>query len=241
MADRSFLRWGAGAAMVGAVLALVFNVLHPRTSDVANVENELELVAGSSIWLFDHFMLAWAIAFAFVGYVAISRSFPEGPGAWWGRLAMATVIAGATVGFVTVLVDGMAMKHVADAWVDASGASRATLFATAQAVAEIGVALFTGTIGTLFGLTPFFFGVAILNSNVYPRWLAWLALLSGALGLFTASLQYLAGISVASALVLFPIASISSTFFLFLAGGILWKRTAIAAPVAASKSETEAA
>ena len=98
--------------MIGAVLGLVFNLLHPRGDDYS-AAGELELVASNDIWLFDHFMLAWSLAFAFVGLVAIGWSFPEGPAQGWGRIATATAIGGVTVAYVTLGVDGMAMAAVA--------------------------------------------------------------------------------------------------------------------------------
>ena len=38
MNDRSFLRLGAAAAVVGALLALAGNLLHPRFGDIADVD-----------------------------------------------------------------------------------------------------------------------------------------------------------------------------------------------------------
>src|SRR5919106_501567 len=63
--ERNFMRVGAGALVVGTVLAFVFNLIHPRSSDALDsTRGELELVAGSDIWLFDRMMLEVADAWA---------------------------------------------------------------------------------------------------------------------------------------------------------------------------------
>ena len=221
MLDRSVLRWGGLAAVVGSVIAFVFNLLHPRSSAApGNVEAELELVAGSDIWLFDHYMLAWAIGLSVTGLIAIGWSLREGPSASWGRFALAHAIAGGVVGFVTVLVDGMGQKSVATAW--AANPGPETL-AAATAVSEVSVALFTGLAGSLFGFAPIFFGIALLADDGYAKWLGWLPIASGTLGVIVSSMQFLGGLSNLSANFLFPIASLAFTVWIAIMGWRLWK------------------
>ena len=216
MLDRSVLRWGGMAAMVGAALGVIFNLLHPRTDDYS-IQSELEMVADSDIWLFDHFMLAWALAFALIGLVAIGWSFEEGPAQAWGRIATASAIGGITVAYVTIGLDGMALKDVADAMGDGPEA-----MATARAVAHINFALFTATIGSLFGLTPVLFGLAGMASDRYPKGLAYVAFGAGLLGLLAASIQFLSGPSTLTVNVLYLGASLGYTIWLFLMGLRLW-------------------
>lgn len=123
MADRTFYRAGAGAAIVGTALALVFNILHPRTSgDPGDTEAHLRLVADSDIWLLDHVSLGVAILLSALGLITILRSVEaDGEPAWaWGRLAIVAALLSALFGMVVVAVDGLALKAVADSW---SGAS----------------------------------------------------------------------------------------------------------------------
>lgn len=210
--------------MVGAVIGLVGNLLHPRGSEFT-VQGELALVNGSDIWLLDHFLIAWSFAFALVGLVAIGWSFTDEVGQAWGRIATATAIGGVTVAYVAIAVDGMALEAAA-----AEGG------AVGAAVAHVGLALFTGTIGSLFGLTPLVFGVAIVSSNTYPKGLGYLALAAGAIGLLVASVQYLSGPSTVMTNVLFPVSSIGFTVWAFLMGWRLWTGPAAAAVPAAATS-----
>ena len=221
MLHRSVLRAGAGAAMVGAVLGIVFNVLHPRGS-FTDATGELSLVAGSPIWLFDHFMLLWAVLISLAGLVVIALSFASEPAASWGRVAAFVAAASGGLGLTLIALDGMATSTAAEAW---SAAQSPENLGAGLAVATIGVSLFTGLMFTFFGLTPVLIGMAVLNSAEYPRWLGYLAVGSGILGLITGSIQYMNGISSLTANVLFPIASLAFTVFGLIAGWTLWRRT----------------
>lgn len=218
MLDRQFLRWGGLFAMVSAALALVFNLLHPR-GDVDTVRKELELVSGSDIWLFDHYMLAWSLAFGIVGLIAIGWSFSDGPAQGWARVATAAAIVSLGIALITLAVDGMAQKAVADEWAKAQDDQT---YATAAAVAEISAALFTFTIGSLIGFTPMLFGITGLMTTQYPRWLAGLAFLSGVIGLAASSIQFFNGISPTSVLI-YTVGSVGFTVWFFVMGWHLWK------------------
>lgn len=196
--------------MVGAVLGIIGNLLHPRGSDFT-AQGEIALVNDSGIWLFDHFLIAWSFAFALIGLVAIGWSFTDEIGRSWGRIATASAIGSVTVAYVTIAVDGMAMEAAA-----AAGG------AVGEAVAHVGLALFTATIGSLFGLTPTLFGIALLASDTYPKGLGWLALVGGLIGLLVASVQYLSGPSTLMTNVLFVVSSLAFTVWAFLMGWRLW-------------------
>lgn len=235
MTQRTLFRVGAVGAMVGAVLGVIFNLLHPRGSGIDTAQEELELVAESGIWIFDHFMIEWSLVFGLFGLIAIASSFTGESGAAWGRFAFAAAIGSGAIAFVTVAVDGMAMKEVADNWAEAGRGTESAAFATGEAVAQMSLALFTVLIGTLFGLTPMLYGVASLVSREYPRWLGYVALVAGAVGILTASIQFLAGPSDAVTY-LFTASSLMFTVWLFIAGWHLWRRADVrteAAPRAA--------
>ncbi len=122
------MRVGAGSLVVGTVLAFVFNLIHPRSSEALDsTRGELELVADSDIWLFDHMMLGVATAFVLVGLVALSTSMRGGDGELWARAALVAGVAGVVVIWITVVVDGMASKQVADAWARAPTTRRSWL------------------------------------------------------------------------------------------------------------------
>lgn len=224
-AERGILRLGGGAAMVGGVLGLVVNIFHPRP-DEFTARAEIALVADSDSWLLVHLIGAWAFAFLFVGLVSLGSYIGRG-GVTWGRIARASAVGGSTVAFVAITVDGMALKGVADA---GGGAG-------AEAVAEVGLALFTALIGSAFGLTPLLFGLAMLATGTFDRWLGWLAAAGGALGLITASIQYLSGPSAFVTNVLFTITALIVTAWVIAAGWRLWNAAdAVPDPAVAARA-----
>lgn len=232
--DRAVRRAGAGAAIVGAVLGFVFNLLHPRGS-VVNVTDELRLVSESQIWLLDHFGLMVAIGLSVIGLVVIGRSLDKEPAGSWGRLAAASAVLGGSVALVTLFVDGMANYAVATEW--AASQSAASL-AAGTAVAQISLALFTGIMPTFFGITPVLFGIAVMSSDEHPNWLGYLALLAGLLGILTGSIQFLNGVAPLTADILFPISSIAFTLWTLIMGWRLWSRSAAPAAVTPPTPET---
>ena len=107
MGERTFMRVGAGALIVGTVLAFVFNLIHPRSSDALDsTRGELELVADSDIWLFDHMMLGVSAAFVLLGLVALATSMRGGNGDLWARSVLIAGVAGVVVIWITVVLDG---------------------------------------------------------------------------------------------------------------------------------------
>ncbi|HEX2241502.1 MAG TPA: hypothetical protein VHJ82_10235 [Actinomycetota bacterium] len=222
MGDYRVLRVGGLVAMIGAVLAVVLNLLHPRTSN-PTLEEELDLASSRGIWMLDHFGLLLIGGFFLFSGWAIARSFRTEPSRSWAGVALAFAIAGAAALMLVVAIDGYATNAVADEWA-ATGGSEASL-AAARAVSAIGVALFTAMIALTFGLTPILFGVTILAGAEYSRGLGWLAIFSGVVGLVTATIQYFGGLTNLTLNVLFPISSIGLTIWLFVMGWRLYQRT----------------
>lgn len=221
MLDRSVLRWGGLSAMIGAAIGLVSNFMHPRASGIDTSREELDLVAGSDIWLLDHYLIGWSLAAAAFGLIAIALSRAEEPARSWGRVALGFGIASIAIAFAAITVDGMALKAVADNW--AASPDDAAAFAAGDAVAQIALALFTATIASLFGVTPLAYGIACLSREGYPKWLGYLAVGSGLLGMLASSMIVLGGVSDAAVNYMFTPASVGYTVWLFFSGWYLWK------------------
>src|SRR5207247_2896986 len=116
MPERTLTRIGAAAAVLGAVLGLVVNVLLPRVNDPANTKAFLRQVAESTIWVGDHVGVIFAMLLVTGGLVAVYRSITSGPGAAWARLGFAAALVSAGIGLVTVAVAGIVMMGVEMAW-----------------------------------------------------------------------------------------------------------------------------
>ena len=207
--------------MAGAVLGLVANLLHPRANGVDTSLEELRLVADSDIWLLDHYLIGWSLAAAGFGLICIALSHATEPARSWGRMAFGFAVGSITIAFVTIAVDGRALKEVADAW--AASPDDPALIAAGDAVAQISLNLFNLLIAALFGFTPIVFGILGLKGQRGPSWLAYLALASGVLGLIASSMIYFSGPTDLAVNYLFGLASVGYTVWLFLSGWNLYK------------------
>ena len=59
--DRTMTKVGAAAAMLGAVIAIVFNILYPRADEPGDVGEIVQMAATEGGWAFTHYMLAWSV------------------------------------------------------------------------------------------------------------------------------------------------------------------------------------
>lgn len=228
MQQPNFYRVGAGAAMLGAVVGLIFNLLHPRNSDaLTDINAELQMVADSGIWRWDHIGLGFAVAIGFIGFVAINFSMFNGPSDLWARAATIFGALSAAVILGLLALDGTVLKTVADKVVGGDD----SLLGAATVLVETTTALLGASIALFFGITPLLFGEALLGSGTYGKNLGYAELLGGALGLLTALLLAIGGLSML-AIFGFLIASLLHTVVLFLAGYSLWQRSeTVATPV----------
>jgi hypothetical protein len=171
--DRSVMKVGAAAAaMLGAVLALVFNLLYPRAEEPGNVASMLDQAAAGGRWAITHYMLAWSLGLVLLGVVAISRSFVREPSVSWARAGLVFTIGGVALLFASIVLLGFSAPNALE------GADAAT----AQAVGYVAGGLFLAAIGSFFGLVPLLFGAAVVTGDEYPGWLGWLAGVGGAVG-----------------------------------------------------------
>jgi hypothetical protein len=223
--DRPVLRLGGACAVAGGVLGVVLNLIHPRTSDIGATEVELRLIEENGRWLAVHAGILVALVIAFLGLVAIAVSM-YGERGLWARVALYSAIASAPVAIISVAIDGIAMKEIADAWADAPD----RVFAAADAVGQLNVAAFDGLIISLFGMTPIFAGIALAGSSLYPRWIGILSVVGGVIGLIAGFTQALTGLEPLTANVLFPLASLAFTIVLITAGLTLWQKASAPTP-----------
>jgi hypothetical protein len=126
---------------------------------------------------------------------------------------------------VTFAVEGIAIKRVAVAWASAPRGEKTVAFRVADALVQIQWALSSVWILIFFGVTFILYGVAVVLSDVYPKWLGWVAV-GGGLGSSLLGLHI--GYHGASSLVfniLFPIFSILLTAWIFMMGVLLWRKS----------------
>src|SRR5918999_1989000 len=138
--DGWVLRLGAGAGIVGPLMGMVGNPLHPAVPS-GDPEGIARTIAESKTWTPVPLAIVLGIILMLGGLVAISDSIRGGlPGALAG-LGRFAAFAGITVGLILVTVDGLAAKHLADAWAAAPPAEEISALRIVLAEETINFAL----------------------------------------------------------------------------------------------------
>src|SRR5215213_8083060 len=172
--QRGIFRIGAVAGIVGALLAMVGNLLHPATP-IGDPEGVARTIAQSERWVLVHLVIVVGLILMLGALVALSRSIKGG----LAQLGSVAAVAGVTVGVVLVIVDGVAAKHLADAWEAAPPDQAAAALRVVLAEEAINFAL-AALFNILFaGVTFIVLGLAVASSGEYPRWLGWMVVIAG--------------------------------------------------------------
>lgn len=172
------LRIGGGAGIVGSVLGMVGNLLHPATPS-GDPEGVGRVIAGSDVWTPLHMVIVVGLILMLGGLVAITQTIRNGlPGAL-ARLGQVAAVAGITVGVILVTIDGVAAKHIADSWAVAPAPEEPAALRILLAEETINFSL-AALFNILFaGVTFILIGLAVAWSNVYPRWRGWVVVVAG--------------------------------------------------------------
>jgi hypothetical protein len=171
-------RIGSAAGIVGALLGLVGNLVHPATP-TGDPEGVARTIANSRLWVPDHLVIVLGLILMLGGLAAIAHSIQDGlPGAL-ARLGSVAAVAGITIGLILVTLDGLAAKQIAQAWATAPPAEQAAALRLVLAEETINIAL-AALFNILFaGVTFILYGLAVAWSRVYPRWLGWVVVVAG--------------------------------------------------------------
>ena len=136
MADRSLLRLSATLVVIGELLfALVTALFHPG-GDANNHPVAFAEYASSASWIAVHLGQFVFMAVLLLGLLVLFFALDVRSGAlgWVGRFAAVSVVVALALYGVVQAVDGVALKHAVDAWVNAPEAEKATRFASAETV-----------------------------------------------------------------------------------------------------------
>jgi hypothetical protein len=176
--ERGIFPISSAAGIVGSLLAMVGNLLHPATP-IGDPEGVARTIAHSERWVPVHLVIVVGLILMLGGLVAISRSIEGGvPGAL-AQLGSVAAVAGVTVGVILVIVDGVAAKHLADAWEAAPPEEAAAALRVVLAEEAINFAL-AALFNILFaGVTFILLGLAVARSGEYPGWLGWVVVVAG--------------------------------------------------------------
>jgi hypothetical protein len=220
-------RWmykiGGTAAVAGAVLGGVGNLIHPVTPEHDPV-GAARVIAGSDIWTPVHLAIVLAIFLMLGGLVAIYHSIHGGlPGAL-ARFGLSAAVVGATIGLVLVILDGVAARQLAQEWASAAPGGKATALGLVHLNETLNFAL-ASLFNFVFAAATFIlFGLAVALGRVYPRWLGWAAVVAGVASVGAGLIQALAGEPTTASRVLTIFGPTVITLWLLIMGILLLRK-----------------
>ncbi len=224
------LRIGAVAAVLGAVLAGVGNLLHPVTPRDDQV-GVARVIASSGSWTLVHVVIIAGVILMLAGLLGIRVSLAgDGLTDALARLGMYAATIGTTIGLILVILDGVAAKQLADQWAAAPASAAPVALGLVSVNETINFAL-----GGLFNLSfagiPFIlFGLAVARSTIYPRWLGWVGFGAGVGSTAAGLVQAFTGKPTTTSLVLTIIGPTVITLWLIVMGTLLWRLSGHTAP-----------
>ena len=216
------LRPGSLCAIAGAILLMVGTALHPLGADPSDAVAAFTEYAADGYWIATHIGQFVGVALMFIGWVALGDSLKDGLWAWLARLGVLVGVAALATTAVLQAVDGVALKVLVDAWASAAEEHKQSAFQAALAARqiEVGVASF---VALLFGTVFIFFGIAIVLSNGYPRWLGWVGSLGGFGTVAGGILVAFTGFSATAMNVVMPF-NLILVIWMVLIGVLMWRR-----------------
>jgi hypothetical protein len=131
--DRTSLRLSAALLLAGQLLYVIVTLLH--TGGEANDHPAIfAAYASSAIWTAVHVAQFACMAIMLAGLLGLfaALDIQDGAARLVNRLGTASTTATLALCGVVLAVDGVALKHAVDAWVNAPAAEKAARFASAE-------------------------------------------------------------------------------------------------------------
>ncbi len=176
---QALTRIGAISALLGAILLLVGTFLHPIHADPNIPAEAFAEYAANEIWLLSHLTQFFGVFALGLGFAAFSNTFEGGYASAWARLGLLGTISLVALSAALQAVDGVALKFMVDHWAATVGKAQNIAFESAFAVRQIEIGL-ASLFSITSGLTGLLFGLALLSSKRYPKWLGWISFINGA-------------------------------------------------------------
>ncbi len=179
--DGPLLRLGAALGVVGVVLQVVMDRLHPHHVDPNQSAAVFREYAHSENWTAVHLGQFIGTLLIVVALVALARALSRQPGVA-GALAVVGGVTAVIVGAVFAVqmaVDGVALKAAIDSWVGAvSPSDQSSSFLVAESVRWTEKGL-SGFFQIVNGVTLFSLGLSIAVSRSFPKWLGGVGIAAG--------------------------------------------------------------
>ena len=143
----------------------------------------------------------------------------------WSQLGLTVAILATGLVLIDTVIDGTVLVEIAEDWSATGGAERSMIGAVARHALLLNVVIL-GRGVLLFELTIGLFGLAMLSSEDYPRWLGVLGLVIGVLGVLTGGAVVIQGVpSMTTQLAVLPVAVVGF-LWVTITGLVSWRVSA---------------
>jgi hypothetical protein len=200
--EQNFMMLGSVAAMLGVPCLAIASFAHPMKESPADVRAAFAEYAADQYWIASHLLQLLGVVLITAALIVLSWRLRRGRAGGWALLGGVAAAAALALSGALQAVDGIALKVMVDRWASAPADSAAIAFEGAFAVRQIEIGLASMVI-LFFGLTAMLYAAAFLLGDG-PRWLGWLALVSGAAMLVAGVFYAYAGFSDAAMMVSMP-------------------------------------
>jgi hypothetical protein len=172
---RALLRTGAVSALLGIVAALVQSSIDPSYSD--NPGKAIQQASQNHFLTFSRVLDGSAFLLLLVGVTVITRVLSATRGGAWAGVAWGLFTVSATAGAVATMIVG-SFPDIAQAWAEATPALKPGYIAAYDALDDVSGGVFAVSWITL-GVFGIVYAVALSQSDLFPRKLAWISGASG--------------------------------------------------------------
>jgi hypothetical protein len=166
------------------------------------------------------------------GFVALSSSMAGTGGHGVGNIALASALVGSTLLIVTLVIDGLVVAELDGVWNDDASPSADAVLAGTILYYTIFNFLYAFML-TLFGVAPIMYGIAILLSKVYARWLGWVGIVTGSVVIVSALFSMLDIQRKVLDANIWPVTSTTIVVWFLVLGVLMWRRTSATAAAVA--------
>jgi hypothetical protein len=223
--QRPLLRIGSIAFLAGMIITIVSTAIHPSTEDPSNHPLVFAEYVSDDSWIAVHIGQFAGVIMVFAGgFVALYRLLVQSESNMasilvWIGLALAIMTASAFT--VLQAVDGIAQKRAVDSWVAAAPEEKTITFGVAEGIRYIEYGT-NSIFRILQGTAAVIFGVAIVKSKIYSKWIGGAGVVMGAITIY-------AGLEVAylgfdGLTTIIGISMIIYFIWVGILGGLMWKK-----------------
>jgi len=217
---------GGWAAVVGSLMGMMGNLLHPHTP-FDDPLGTAEVIFGSESWVTLHVVIVVGVFLMLLGLFALYRSI-TGPNAQaLAQFGMLAAVVGVSVGLLLVIMDGVAAPQLAEEWTTAPPAEQTIALRVLSANETVNFSV-ASLFNLIFaGATFIFFGLALAVGRDYPHWFGWVAVAAGVLSIGAGLVQAYNGEPTEASRLLTIIGPTVITLWSLAVGVVLIRRTRI--------------